>query len=498
MNLSVGCVLLVLLISASSAYGQGQGVGAAASGCPLGFFENGATPSYHAQQTGFDEVVCGNETCEVPQPDGNQGLRTNVFEPCLTEVAPPGITCQELARQWSPACQVKGADFSGYSCGCQSDAVQNGVYCQRSCAKCSPVFVNSEGYNSGSTDELEPLSNLAYGIEKYQNPIPRIPCEPYDVEAVANAVRAMGEGDQTLDIPPTVRIGFHDACDYNKWSATGGADGRIANDPESWFAESRTLNQGLPCVTRLLGYFSDTSLSAGDAVQICAMVATELAGGPKFEDFNFEPGRAHASGISQDGLLPNPTGNNNMLRDFFYRAGLNDLDIVTIMGAHTLGGGQGDKGSGFNGTFTASPNNFSNDYYRNLIEYENVTDYNCNYFAPGVFPDQRKEGGGCHATGDSSIYLQLPTDRALLLDNQMRDHVVAFANNETLWFEQYARSIKKMSELGRDVSVQWCDYSATPTPPPKKGTKKTKTGKNGPPPKKGPQPGPPPPPPPSF
>jgi catalase (peroxidase I) len=68
---------------------------------------------------------------------------------------------------------------------------------------------------------------------------------------------------------------------------------------------------------------------------------------------------------------------------------------------------------------------------------------------------------GCHPTDNTTVLLQLPVDRALLLDSQFRDIVVAYANNETLFFEQYAKSVKKMSELGRDISVQWCDYNST-------------------------------------
>ena len=86
---------------------------------------------------------------------------------------------------------------------------------------------------------LVPISKYPY---RFQDPLPRVPCEPYDVAAVADAVRAMNNGKQALDVPPTVRMGFHDACDYNKWAATGGADGRFVNDPESWYAQSRTVN----------------------------------------------------------------------------------------------------------------------------------------------------------------------------------------------------------------------------------------------------------------
>lgn len=44
----------------------------------------------------------------------------------------------------------------------------------------------------------------------------------------------------------------------------------------------------LPCPQKLMQFFNETSLSPGDAIQVCAMVSVELAGGPKFEDFGFE------------------------------------------------------------------------------------------------------------------------------------------------------------------------------------------------------------------
>lgn len=90
-----------------------------------------------------------------------------------------------------------------------------------------------------------------------------------------------------------------------------------------------------------MGYFNETSLSPGDAIQICGMVAVELSGGPTFEEFNFEPGRITGFGVSQDGMIPPPLGNNNMLRDYFYRSGMYDVNIVAVMGGHSLGGGQG-------------------------------------------------------------------------------------------------------------------------------------------------------------
>ena len=313
---------------------------------------------------------------------------------------------------------------------------------------------------------MSPIGELAVGISAYSNPLPRKKCVPYDVDAVVQAVRSMHTPDDpalagvTLDIPPTVRAAFHDAGDYNKWSATGGADGRLYNNAESWYGQSRTLNSGLVCTQKLMGIFRDTSLSPADAIQICGMVSVELAGGPKFEDFHFVPGRITASGVSQDGLLPGPLGNNNSLRDYFYRAGLDDLDIVALMGAHTLGGGLGALGSGFEGAFTLTPDDFSNDFFQNLIKYANVTDNGCNYFAPGVTPEMR-DNKGCFPTQQNDAnggIMQLPTDRALLLDDGLLKYVKLFAEDEQEFFNQFTISMKKLSELGKDVSVQWCSY----------------------------------------
>ncbi len=326
---------------------------------------------------------------------------------------------------------------------------------------CFLFLLLAQGFRSGSPLDLDAATDLAEGISAYSNPLPRKKCTPYDVAAVAAAVRSMHTPNAavTLDIPPTVRAAWHDSGDYNKWAGTGGADGRIYNN-HAWYAQSRTVNAGLVCPQQLMGYFKDTSLSPADAIQICAMVSVEMAGGPKFEDFDFMPGRVTASGVAHDGMLPGPLSNNKGLRDYMYRAGLDDVDIVALMGGHSLGTGQGALGSGFTGAFTLAPDEFSNDYFKNLILYANVTDYGCNYFGLGVTPEMR-DNGGCHPTNQDDSnggIMQLPTDRALLLDDGLREYVQLFADDEQAFFNQFTKSMKKMSELGKDISVQWCDY----------------------------------------
>ena len=61
--------------------------------------------------------------------------------------------------------------------------------------------------------------------------------------------------------------------------------------------------------------------------------------------------------------------------------------------------------------------------------------------------------------------MQIPTDRALLLDEGLRKYVVEYANDKDAFFKQFAKSAKKLSELGRDISVQWCNYEQNYTEP---------------------------------
>jgi hypothetical protein len=161
-------------------------------------------------------------------------------------------------------------------------------------------------------------------------------------------------------------------------------------------------------------------------------------------------------GVTADGTLPNPNGSVNTLRDYFDRMGLGDVDIVALMGAHTLGGGNGAAGSGYTGQFTATPAVLDNSYFVNLVKYEANQSGDCDYWHKS--PAQREgPNGGCHL-GPNQL-LQLPTDRCAT----GRCAPTSSASRSTRTpspSSKYAASVKKMSELGKDVSVQRCTFAA--------------------------------------
>lgn len=81
--------------------------------CPYNFITDGAAPAYVAQNDGFVRVTCefNAQKCEVPN-SGSQGLQTNTYEPCLEDVAPEDMTCEEVATSWVPACQDQDPEIA--------------------------------------------------------------------------------------------------------------------------------------------------------------------------------------------------------------------------------------------------------------------------------------------------------------------------------------------------------------------------------------------------
>ncbi|CAI0392844.1 unnamed protein product [Linum tenue] len=130
----------------------------------------------------------------------------------------------------------------------------------------------------------------------------------------------------------------------------------------------------------------------------------------------------------EEGRLPNPTQGPSHLRDVFYRMGLSDRDIVALSGGHTLGRAHAER-SGFEGPWTKEPFKFDNSYFVELTK------------------------------GESQGLLKLPTDKALMEDPKFRELVLLYAKDEEAFFEDYALSHKKLSELGFS-SAAWTKLRA--------------------------------------
>jgi len=246
--------------------------------------------------------------------------------------------------------------------------------------------------------------------------------------------------------PIIVRLAWHDSGTYNKdvaeWPKAGGANGSIRFKPEIGHAANAGLQTALALLKPIKAKYPDVSYA--DLFQLASAVAIEVAGGPKIpvkygrkdvespEDCvaeGFLPGAAHpfADGSKSPG---------DHLRKVFYRMGLDDQDIVALSGGHTLGrafpnrSGMGTEstkytkdGPGTKGgqSWTADWLVFNNSYYVEVKEKR-----------------------------DSEL-LVLETDAAIFEDDGFRPYAEKYAADQAAFFEDYAKSHVKLSELG----VQW-------------------------------------------
>ncbi|KAL9241417.1 hypothetical protein vseg_015532 [Gypsophila vaccaria] len=219
---------------------------------------------------------------------------------------------------------------------------------------------------------------------------------------------------QNKELAPTLlRLAFHDAGTYDAKTNTGGANGSVRNElnnPPNVKMDI-AVNFCEPVKQR------QPLISYADLYQLAGIVAVEVTGGPKI---NFVPGRKDAPPQQDQGTLPNPSPSGSAvqhIRNIFQRMGLSDKDIVLLSGAHTLGRAHQDR-SGFDGPFTRDPLTFDNSYYVELMK------------------------------GDTDGLVKFPTDKALMQDPVFRRYVQIYAQDERKFFKHYAKSHKKMSELG--------------------------------------------------
>ncbi|KAG0627511.1 hypothetical protein M758_2G206900 [Ceratodon purpureus] len=239
--------------------------------------------------------------------------------------------------------------------------------------------------------------------------------------------------------PILIRLGWHDAGTYNKevkeWPARGGANGSLRYS----MVQNHKANAGLFNATALLDEITKKypGITYADLFQLASATAIEDAGGPKIP---LRYGRKDIEGEHQcvkEGFLPDadPPSPADHLRNVFYRMGLNDQDIVALSGAHTLGrvrpdrSGFGKKetkytkdGPGAPGGSSWTPEwlKFDNSYFKEIKEKK-----------------------------DAELVV-LPTDAVLFEDPSFKKYAEKYANDEKAFFNDYAVSHAKLSELGSE------------------------------------------------
>ncbi|XP_024032786.1 L-ascorbate peroxidase 3 isoform X2 [Morus notabilis] len=212
--------------------------------------------------------------------------------------------------------------------------------------------------------------------------------------------------------PIMLRLAWLDAGTYDVKTKTGGPNGSIRNRKDL----SHPANTGLKMALDLCENVKAKHkiITYADLYQLAGVVAVEVTGGPSID---FVPGRKDSNQPPEEGRHPDAKQGASHLRNIFYRMGLSDKDIVALSGGHTLGKAHRER-SGFEGPWTEDPLKFDNSYYVELLK------------------------------GESKGLLKLPTDKSLVEDPDFRRYVERYAEDEDAFFEDYAASHKKLSELG--------------------------------------------------
>jgi cytochrome c peroxidase len=149
----------------------------------------------------------------------------------------------------------------------------------------------------------------------------------------------------------------------------------------------------------------------------------------------FRPGRQDkdATFCPPDGRLPNASEGAPHLRNIFYRMGFNDQEIVALSGAHSLGRCHPER-LGFDGPWTYTPTYVSNQYYYMLM---------AESWKVRTWDGPRQFQGS-----SSQTLMMLPTDLALIQDEKMRPWVEKYAEDNSLFFQDFSKVLLKLFELG--------------------------------------------------
>lgn len=250
-----------------------------------------------------------------------------------------------------------------------------------------------------------------------------------DWAAVDKDIRAIIEDNYCG--PMLVRLAWHASGTYVKETNTGGSNGATMRfTPEAADGANAGLDQARDLLEPLKAKYPDASYA--DLWTFAGKVAIESMGGPSIKWKEGRTDAADESACPPNGRLPDAAQGSAHIRDVFYRMGFNDREIVALSGAHTLGFCHTDR-SGYEGPWTQDPNKFDNDYFKLLVNDRWTVRPD---FQPLQFEDSSK------------TLMMLPTDIALITDPKFRPTVAEYANDEQLFFKDFAAAFATLLEQG--------------------------------------------------
>ncbi|KAH9760649.1 putative L-ascorbate peroxidase 6 [Citrus sinensis] len=206
-----------------------------------------------------------------------------------------------------------------------------------------------------------------------------------------------------------LRLAFHDAGTFEMDDNSGGMNGSIVYELER--PENAGLNKPLKILEKAKGDVNAIRpVSWADMIALGGAVAVSVCGGPNIP---VPMGRLDSMEPDPEGKLPQETLDASGLKQCFQRKGFSAQELVALSGAHTLG----TKGFG-------NPIVFDNSYYKILLEK----------------PWQSSAG--------MSSMIGLPSDRALVEDDECLRWIKMYADNQNMFFEDFKNAYVKLVNSG--------------------------------------------------
>ncbi|XP_057959729.1 putative L-ascorbate peroxidase 6 isoform X2 [Malania oleifera] len=206
-----------------------------------------------------------------------------------------------------------------------------------------------------------------------------------------------------------LRLVFHDAGTFDVDENSGGMNGSIIYELER--PENAGLKKSLQIVEKAKNEVDLIQpASWADMIAVAGAEAVSVCGGPKIP---VQIGRLDLTAPDPEGKLPQESLDASGLKRCFQRKGLSTQELVALSGAHTLG----NKGFG-------NPTVFDNSYFQVLLEKPWMS-----------------------SAGMASM-IGLPTDHALVEDDECLRWITRYANNQNMFFEDFRNAYIKLINSG--------------------------------------------------
>lgn len=246
------------------------------------------------------------------------------------------------------------------------------------------------------------------------------------------------EPDEGSYGPVLVRLAWHASGTWDRHAHDGGSSAGTMRFAKEY---STGANSGLK---RAIDWIEPIHtefpwISYGDLYTLGGVTAIQEMGGPTIK---WRAGRVDGTEEKTvaDGRLPDAAKGAQHIRDLFVdRMGFTEGETVALIGAHALGRCHRQY-SGYDGPWTFSPTYFTNDFFKLLRDEKwHIRKWD----GPKQFQDDK-----------TNSLMMLPADYALVQDKEFKKWVDKYADDNDLFFKEFAKSFATLLELGVNFKPQ--------------------------------------------